>query len=580
MKDLPKQPFENLAISMSGGGYRATSFHLGSLSYLSKVRWGGKSLADRLRIISSVSGGTFMAVHYSVCLKHGKSVLECYSDLYRLMSKVDLIGEALKKLADDSNWNGSKERSLINACALVYHETIAPDYFALLFQEEPKIHLKEMVFNATEFNFALPFRHQKTELTRGKNDEPAYGIYGNYHVQIPQECAKEMRLSDIIASSSCFPLGFEPINFPHDFIDENSRHLNNPDLLPKTNPSGVPISYPVGLMDGGIDDNQGIGSVMEAETRMSKYTGEQKAYASQDDRAVDLYIISDVSSLTMDSFIRTEEMNIPVIGKWSFRTLKTIGWILFILGLSAYTGSVYLTAKAGIDMAILSIGLASFGTLAVLVAFLLRKISKGFEGLTTAVGVPKFFTDRLWPLDTLKFNVYGNLIMNRGKSAMTMVSDVFMKQIRRLNYNKIYSDEAWRPRLIMNAVYELSPDEVIQRKQKYGVEEPSEAIQNVAERARTMGTTLWFTPEQLEGKNNMLDALIACGQFTMCYNLMDYISRIMKRDNKVSYANYSPELKAQIDELYLYLEADWDKFSLNPYWMVEEWNENMANGKS
>ena len=102
MSTLPKQPFQNLAISMSGGGYRATGFHLGSMAYLSKLDWDGTSLLDRIRVISSVSGGTFTAVHYAACIKQGKSFDQAFKDLYEFMSSEDLIRDALKVVAHRS----------------------------------------------------------------------------------------------------------------------------------------------------------------------------------------------------------------------------------------------------------------------------------------------------------------------------------------------------------------------------------------------------------------------------------------------------------------------------------------------
>ncbi|MBP6979179.1 MAG: patatin-like phospholipase family protein, partial [Lentimicrobiaceae bacterium] len=62
---LPLAPFENLALSLSGGGYRAAAFHLGLLTYLSSVKWKDKSLLERVRILSTVSGGTFTGVCYA-----------------------------------------------------------------------------------------------------------------------------------------------------------------------------------------------------------------------------------------------------------------------------------------------------------------------------------------------------------------------------------------------------------------------------------------------------------------------------------------------------------------------------------
>ena len=50
---------EEIAISLSGGGYRAAMFHLGTLSYLNRIQLpNGKSLLDVVNTISTISGGS------------------------------------------------------------------------------------------------------------------------------------------------------------------------------------------------------------------------------------------------------------------------------------------------------------------------------------------------------------------------------------------------------------------------------------------------------------------------------------------------------------------------------------------
>ena len=44
----------SIGVCMSGGGYRAAAFHLGTLSYLYDA-----GLGDKVTQISTVSGGTF-----------------------------------------------------------------------------------------------------------------------------------------------------------------------------------------------------------------------------------------------------------------------------------------------------------------------------------------------------------------------------------------------------------------------------------------------------------------------------------------------------------------------------------------
>jgi len=109
------------------------------------------------------------------------------------------------------------------------------------------IHLKELVFNATEFSYGLPFRFQRGlgfEL-RGKR---GHGYFGNYQVHFPQEAQEEVRLADIVAASSCFPLGFEPILFPHDFRHENSPRLDAIDEVLQEDQYGQKPKLPLRIL--------------------------------------------------------------------------------------------------------------------------------------------------------------------------------------------------------------------------------------------------------------------------------------------------------------------------------------------
>jgi hypothetical protein len=86
-----------------------------------------------------------------------------------------------------------------------------------------------------------------------------------------------------------------------------------------------------------------------------------------------------------------------------------------------------------------------------------------------------------------------------------------------------------------------------------------------------MGTTLWFTPEDLKGKEaNMLQTLIACGQFTACFNLLEYFEKVLMNPIYAdSYNQYSEILKNQLKSLYSRMFEDWRKFNSDPYWMIE-----------
>ncbi len=568
---LPKLPFHNIAISLSGGGFRATSIHLGVLSYLSTKKLYDVSLLERTRIISTVSAGTFTGVKYITTIKKGGTIEDCYKSLYTFMTQEDLVEHALEYLADDNNWHEGRQRSLITAFSSIYFREFENETFGLLWQETPAIHLKEISFNATEFNFAMPFHFQKTERIKTITGNSTEYI-GNKKIHIPVEVAKEIRFSDIIAASSCFPFGFEPINFPDDFVYDSSPKLKDKFLLPHNVFDGDKIEYPIGLMDGGVDDNQGVDAILAAEERMKNYPDELKQFRSEDKKAVDLYILSDGTNPTMESYIRSNTETMPWIGKWNFKSLRYFGMMSAMIGLI----SVLYACSSNIKPVIILCSV--FGTIGIFVALVLLVSSMGFVGLTKRIGVPDFFAKRLHYVDKLKFGVINNLLLNRRKSVMKMVTKVFIKHMRWFSFERVYGDPLWRPRLIMNAVFELTEAEVEKRKNKYpyftkDLCEPGPHIMHVAARSLQMGTTLWFSPEQLTGHKSLPDSIIACGQFTICFNLLEYFEKyINNKSYKNDYDKYSDELKTELMVLHRSLLEDWKKFKEDPYWMVNEWN--------
>lgn len=560
--NLPRKPFNTLALSLSGGGYRAASFHLGLLTYLSEISWEDTTLLNRVRVISTVSGGTFTGVCYATALASGESLDQCYHKIYNFMRDVDLAEEGLKNLSDPDSWNSEKKRSLINAFSLVYFKQLENNTFAHLFDHDT--HLKEIIFNATEFSYGLPFRFQRVQKTN-------QAFFGNYQVNMPYEALREVRLADVIAASSCFPMGFEPINFPNDFRHSQSPVLNNLTESQQSDMWGKKCKFPVGLMDGGIVDNQGIDSVLNAEKRMRNYTGELKNSVSDDAKSIDLYVISDVSSPFMDSYVRTEEKKLNFFRKLSFNKFKLIGSLSLLLSIAAallafYSGHKWLVFGSGILSGLFLLG----GVVSFLLSFMFGILLKKFD-------VPEFFRKKVKHFTGLRFGIYETLISNRLSSVVSMVSEVFMKQIRRQEYGRAYDDPAWKTRLITNTIYELTPEHTTyrnhHRKDPLSPElrKTSPALMAAAAKAKSMGTTLWFTPDELKGdKENMLDTLIACGQFTTCFNLIEYIEKILRHpDQAEAYQAYPDELREKLDTLYKKLMSDWETFNKDPYFMVK-----------
>jgi len=210
---------ERLALSLSGGGYRAAAFHLGVLTFLHRI-----DLLRNVRAISTASGGSIAAAFYAHSLARGETFDDFSNRFKAFLRDVDVIDEALAR--------GGK---LITGAADVYASHIDTTLGDL---QRSRDHLEELSFNATDFTHGVAFRFVKTQSTRVR--------CGNHFTRIDPEVAEKIRLADAVAASSCFPGAFEPILFPDDFVL-----------------SGAPAPSPATpLMDGGIFDNSGIESLL------------------------------------------------------------------------------------------------------------------------------------------------------------------------------------------------------------------------------------------------------------------------------------------------------------------------------
>jgi hypothetical protein len=135
--------------------------------------------------------------------------------------------------------------------------------------------------------------------------------------------------------------------------------------------------------------------------------------------------------------------------------------------------------------------------------------------------------------------------------------------------------------MITNTVYELIKTEVSIRNSdenkkilNTSILNPSPLIMDVAEKAYSMETTLWFTPDQLKKdylEHKMPDCLIACGQFSICFNLIEYIEK------KLWNNMYENDFKMDEEIILLHdkLMVDWKKFNADPFWMVNEFNKKL-----
>jgi predicted acylesterase/phospholipase RssA len=558
---LPKHPFGKIALSCSGGGYRAASFHLGTMSYLNHVKLGGNPLLEQVKLISTVSGGSITGVVYALMKQDGKSFDEIYHFLLERLINIDLLHQGFEMLNPTATWPYVyKRKNLINVFAEQYDQAFTNGASMGVF-DKMNSHLEAVVFNSTEFENAVNFRFRNG----------GWSYSGNFYNRIPANQLREVKLSDVMATSSCFPGGFEPMCWPDDFV-----HTQSPNLEALAAKNAAADVSPLGIMDGGIYDNQGIDSILRY-----KENSEQPYF--------DLIILSDVASPDMKPYVPFKEKPKTGFRALTLRKLNNgvksfdrigsmILWAVVCLGVfSPFFFGMGTNWLAGVCWTV-----AGFALLFLLARQLVKKKLKSllFQLLFKIRDhIPAFYLKRLANFDITGLSVHRAepLIMDRVNSLVTLLSSVFLKVVRRLNYNRLYEEETYKYRRLSTLIKCLTRDNLAgtnsgtkERKGFFSGDYDADigpAIQAVVEEAAAFGTTLWFTEQ--EKLNNVLKKLVATGQITLCYNLILYLEQLKSVQDQQQDADLDPLVAENIDGLYAQCIADWAMFRKDPMFLVK-----------
>lgn len=523
-KDLSQVP---IGLALSGGGYRAAAFHLGTLAYLERIK-----LLTQLSRLSTVSGGTFTGSKYILSLVEGIGFLEFFQNFYRFLRDQNLFKAGLADLSQGPSRVPSGQPKLILSMANVYADTFlkSPQGHPYTLGEilDSEISVKEISFNTTEFRTGVAFRFQKSANSRAR--------IGNGNVSIPRDAAKEIRLADIVAASSCFPGGFEPLEFPQDFAWPNNQ-------IPSRVKDAVGKNgqfHSLALMDGGIFDNQGIDSLLLSDSR-------------NDSESLGLFIISDVDSL-QDSLYEYPQNDKPS----GNLTLGQLDWfirfflLICILTVVSVSYELWREIQQGTFIfwqhffSVLMPLILAFGVIASL------WWGRGLIKNQLLPRIPQAGLAGWQDLKLLKVDEFLYLVELRMTSLLALTSAVFMDRIKALIFARVYSDKRYQGKRISNRIDRLVKSNV----SLPGVTPLSSTLKQVSENAAAMPTTLWFdNPQQLAD-------VTVTGQATICFNLMQYICRAYKDSPE----NYPPAVRELWDEL----NQDWERLNINPYDLLEE----------
>lgn len=524
-------PFSHIALTLSGGGFRAAAYSLGVLSYLHEL-----GILKDVKSISSVSGGSFTALKYFQMKADGQTFGQFYDEMYKSLDENKMHIKAIENLNSGKVWKKTeyahKRRNLINSFALVYDDFLKRKTLGDLMKK--KSSLPELICNATDMTHANQFRFKVSNGNRGK--------FGNGHVaKLDEELIKQVKLGDMLAASSCFPGGFEPISFPNDFFNETVR----------------PLMDEIGLMDGGIINNQGL----------NQYIIRKKQ--------PDLIIASDVESFNIKEPFKFTDNS--TFSKY-FKKVANV-WTLIILTISTVILFKYnigflvwiLNYVFSIELIFIILILPwLFGYIASLLLILHLGIFIAFRKAKKASGMPVFVQ--------FSSSRYGNYLNDRANSLYQLALNVFLKNNRRMGYDMAYKSQVGQDyeKVAMVAIYDLEKhNKVIQEIADDDMEkssqeskwskmiklfpqlEPNDGMIGIAKQASEFGTTLWFDEKEKNNvpKDKMINKLITVGRMTTCFVLIKYVLS-HELNNK---------FKREDVPFYNKMTEDWITFKNNPF---------------
>lgn len=514
-----------IALSLSGGGYRAAMYHLGTLHYLNHLKLNdGTSLLDNVNTISTISGGSITGLWYLMHYCQGKDIEQSFHKLYEILSSVDTMNKAFTALTADKADNCKLILHMVNLYDEMFFHNAT---FQLILDHINDGHIHHFSANGTDFSSGTAFRFQAARRKANKQ----LAVIGNNTNKLKPEIAGQIKLSEILAVSSCFPGGFEPVAFPDDFHFASKTE----------NAAFVKDAAKFELMDGGVVDNQGTEPLLLANDQMCESGKKNEAMH-------DLILLSDVSTRYVD------DDHIIDLGFSKHWNLTAVHWL--IIGLMLIFAG-FIAIGIGFDSPLL-IG-AGIAALAIV----------GFEGLWLIIKECELMRKlnklplgvRFNPLRRMSFYKLGKLLESRVNCMFTLSQEIFMKPIRQMRYMMIYGDTKWTNRRKSSNVHDLASDGSWMNKkgeEKYLI--PSSKMIENSNMAAHFGTTLWFTKDDMA--KGMPQALFAAGQYTLCFNLLEYIAK-MKATNMEN----TNEFHQQLLELEPTLRSDWEKFKDEPRYM-------------
>lgn len=515
----PIGPLGELAVSFSGGGYRAAAFHLGALRTFSRV-----GLLRDVVALSTVSGGSIVGAAWVLSVLRREPFAAFDARFVKYLRENNVIAEALEHLTSHRHHGHAEYPSLIRSAACIYSR---PDLYGdaklgdITVPNQPASDdapaFREVIFNSTEFRTGVDFRFRRSA-------NPLARV-GNGNLTVPKPVAEKVRVADAVAASSCFPGGFEPLLFPQQFEWPKDMPLKE---VQET--LGPRFKGGVALMDGGIWDNQGVDSLLLSFRR---------------GKAATLFI-SDVAGRNDDIY------NFPAPGRRGWLTLRMASILLWVLLIASAVSTVLLGMAGYEEWRDGSRGWGFFLTYGLPLVFCLAVVGVGIWMRFVVAEVQARLKESVqiqdvWS-DLAKLTVQEALMLVelRVGSLLALTSTVFMKRIRGLIMGDVVQNPRYDGKWMGSFIYsmELNWPKLFG---KHPWLKPSDAMKKLARTAEAYPTTLWFE------KPGDLDMIVRAGEATSCYILLRYVLE--------HHAHAPDHPDTPIGTLYAQLKAEWEAFN-------------------
>lgn len=226
-------PEGNVALCLSGGGFRASLFHLGALRRLNEL-----GILKQVNTICSVSGGSIIAAHLAKVIREVDAwpiPINMWNErmaipFHRFTGRDISTSIFLRKYLP---WNAVRSGQRVQWLEHKYHSELTK---GMMLSELP--HLPRFLFCATDLSFGGTWIFSRVAV--GNHNRLKAQHYGCDLETFP--------VARAVAASSCFPPVFGPLKLPLKSSKSLVSERQQPYVL---------------LSDGGVRDNMGVDPVWE-----------------------------------------------------------------------------------------------------------------------------------------------------------------------------------------------------------------------------------------------------------------------------------------------------------------------------